>query len=322
MGAKTFWVGVDTGGTFTDAIAIENSEKLHLVKTPSTPSDLSIGVMNAIELIAESAGVSLGEFLGNTQKVAHGTTATVNAMVQRCGAKTGLITTKGFKDHLIIMKAGRGVGVPDVEKVRFSRALKPDPLVPDALTEEVLERIDYAGRVLSPLDEGDARRAIQRLLDKGVEAIAISLLWSFLNPAHELHIRDLVREMAPHITVSTGSELVPVMGEYERTTTTVINVYLGPILERYVHSLQGALHAGGFRFPMLLMQSDGGLIPGNAAPQRAVTTVLSGLAAGVLGARQIGKALTCPNIITIDMGGTSFEVGMVHRGAPSSKTFL
>ncbi|MDP6495289.1 MAG: hydantoinase/oxoprolinase family protein, partial [Dehalococcoidia bacterium] len=277
--------------------------------------------MNAVELIAESAGVSPGELLGNTQKVAHGTTATVNAMVQRRGAKTGLITTKGFKDHLIIMKAGRGVGVPDAEKARFSRALKPGPLVPDTLTEEVRERIDYAGRVLSPLDEGDVRLAIQRLLDKGVKAIAISLLWSFRNPEHELYIRDLVREMAPHITVSTGSELVPVMGEYERTTTAVINAYLGPILARYVHSLQGTLDARGFRFPMLLMQSDGGLIPGNATPQRAVTTVLSGLAAGVLGARQIGQTLNCPNIITIDMGGTSFEVGMVHQGNPVIENF-
>jgi N-methylhydantoinase A len=240
----------------------------------------------------------------------------VNAMVQRKGARTGLITTKGFKDHFIIMKSGRGVGVPDVEKVRYSRAAKPEPLVPYILTEEVQERIDYAGRVLVPLDEADARRAIRSLLDKDVEAIAISLLWAFRNPVHEVRIRDLVREMAPHVDVTAGSNLAPVMGEYERTATTVINAYLGPILSRYVHSLQGKLDANGFRFPMLLMQSDGGLIPGNAAPEKAVTTMLSGLAAGVLGAREIGRGLDFQNIITIDMGGTSFEVGMVYRGKP------
>jgi N-methylhydantoinase A len=316
METKSFWIGVDTGGTFTDAIAVETGGMTHVTKVLSTPKDLSIGVMKAMERLAESAGMEIQSFLSKVQMIAHGTTATVNAMVQRKGARTGLITTQGFKDHFIMMKSGRGVGVPDVEKVRFSRAVKPKPLVPYSLTEEVRERIDYDGRIIVPLDEGDARRAIQGLLDKGVEAIAISLLWSFRNPVHEAFIRDLVREMAPQVSVTAGSDLVPVIGEYERTATTVINAYLGPILSRYVHELQGKLSGNGFRLPILLMQSDGGLILGNAAPQKAVTTMLSGLAAGVLGAKKIGQGLSLQNVITIDMGGTSLEVGMVYRGKP------
>jgi N-methylhydantoinase A len=319
--AASYWIGVDTGGTFTDALAIDSMGRLHLAKTPSTPSDLSIGVLNSMELLARSAGVSTEELLGGAHKLAHGTTATVNAMVQRRGAKIGLITTRGFRDHLILMKAARGVGVPDGERVRFSRAVKPEPIVPLPLTEEVTERIDYAGRIVIPLDEADVRRAVRRLLDQGVEAIAISLLWSFRNPQHEERVRAIVQEMAPGLSVSAGNSLVPVIGEYERTTTAVINAYLGPVLDRYVHALQSSLGRKGLRREVLLMQSDGGLIPGPAAPEKAVTTMLSGLAAGVLGARHIGGLLGHENLITIDMGGTSFEVGLVHRGRPVMENF-
>jgi len=318
---KAYWIGVDTGGTFTDALAIDLSGKLHLAKTPSTPKDLSVGIMNAMQLLAESARIPVERLLAATTKFAHGTTATVNAMVQRKGAKVGLITTRGFRDHLILMKAARGVGVPDGERVRFSRAVKPEPIVPYALTEEVTERVDYAGRVVIPLDEADVRRAIDSLLGQGVEAIAISLLWSFRNPAHEQRIRAVVAERAPRLSVSMGSGLVPVIGEYERTTTAVINAYLGPVLDRYVHALQDSLEGLGFKHPMLLMQSDAHLVPGSAAPKTAVTTMLSGLAAGVLGARHCGAALGFPNLITIDMGGTSFEVSLVHRGEPVMENF-
>lgn len=318
---KSFWIGVDTGGTFTDALAIDSGGRLHIAKTPSTPKDLSVGIMTAMQLLAESAKISAESLLAATTKFAHGTTATVNAMVQRKGAKVGLITTRGFRDHLILMKAARGVGVPDGERVRFSRAVKPEPIVPYALTEEVAERVDYAGRVVIPLDEADVRRAVDSLLSQGVEAIAISLLWSFRNPAHEQRIREIIEEKAPGLSISMGSGLVPVIGEYERTTTAVINAYLGPVLDRYVHSLQDSLEGSGFRHPMLLMQSDGGLVPGSASPKTAVTTMLSGLAAGVLGARHCGAALGFPNLITIDMGGTSFEVSLVHRGEPVMENF-
>src|SRR6478752_2595388 len=280
-----YWIGVDTGGTFTDALAIDAAGRLHLAKTPSTPHDLSVGIMTALDLLAESSGIPARDYMSATRKLAHGTTATVNAMVQRVGARVGLITTRGFRDHLILMKAARGVGVPDAEKVAFSRAVKPQPIVPYDVSEEVAERIDYSGRIILPLDEDDARRAVRNLLDRGVQAIAVSLLWSFRNPAHERQVVDIIRELAPNLSVSPGHTLVPVIGEYERTTTAVINAYLGPVLDRYVHSLQSSLTEKGFAGQVLLMQSDGGLVPGPASPARAVTTMLSGLAAGVLGAR-------------------------------------
>jgi N-methylhydantoinase A len=318
---EAFWIGVDTGGTFTDALAIDQTGRLFLAKTPSTPKDLSVGIMTAIDLLAESAGISTKQCLERTRKLAHGTTATVNAMVQRKGARVGLITTRGFGDHLILMKAARGVGVPEGEKMVFSRAVKPKPIVPYDLTEEVAERIDYAGRVLLPLDEEDVRRAVTSLLEKGVDAIAVSLLWSFRNPVHEQRIVAIIQELAPQLSVSAGHVLVPVIGEYERTTTAVINAYLGPVLDRYVHGLQSAMSEKGFDGHVLVMQSDGGLVPGAASPAKAVTTMLSGLAAGVLGARQIGGLLNYKNLITIDMGGTSFEVGIVHDGRPVMESF-
>jgi N-methylhydantoinase A len=313
---RKYWIGVDIGGTFTDAIAVDDRENVYLAKTPTTPQSLSVGVMRSLEQLAEEARTSSADMLASTVKLAHATTATVNAMVQRRGAKTGLITTHGFKDHLIIMKAGRGVGLPDIEKTRFSRVVKPEPLVPYSLTEEVTERVDYAGRVVLPLDVDDARRAIQCLLDKGVESIAVSFLWSFKNPAHERRLKELIQEMAPNVAVSLGSELIPVMGEYERTTTTVVNSFLAPILDTYVHSLQSQLTEKGLRYPVLMMQSDGGLIPGDESPEKAATSLLSGLAAGVIGVQSLGEVLGHRNIITIDMGGTSFEVGMIFDGTP------
>jgi N-methylhydantoinase A len=321
MMTAAYWVGVDTGGTFTDALAIDSAGQVHLAKTPSTPKDLSVGIMTALDLLAESIGTSVVECLATTGKLAHGTTATVNAMVQRRGARVGLITTRGFRDHLILMKAARGVGVPEGEKARFSRAVKPKPIVPYELTAEVAERIDYSGRVVLPLDDQDVRRAVSHLLGLGVEAIAVSLLWSFRNPSHERRIVEIIHELAPAMSVSAGHMLVPVIGEYERTTTAVINAYLGPVLDRYVHSLQSSLAKKGFNRQVLLMQSDGGLVPGAASPDTAVTTMLSGLAAGVLGARQIGDLLGLPDLITIDMGGTSFEVGLVHGGRPVMENF-
>jgi N-methylhydantoinase A len=318
---QAFWIGVDTGGTFTDALAIDHAGRLYLAKTPSTPKDLSVGIMTAIDLLAESAGIPTQQYLETTRKLAHGTTATVNAMVQRKGAKVGLITTRGFGDHLILMKAARGVGVPEGEKMVFSRAVKPQPIVPYNLTEEVTERIDYAGQVLLALDEDDVRRAIKALLAGGVEAIAVSLLWSFRNPAHEQRVIEIIREFAPNLSISAGHILVPVIGEYERTTTAVINAYLGPVLDRYVHNLRSAMTRKGFDKQVLLMQSDGGLVPGAASPAKAVTTMLSGLAAGVLGARQIGELLKHRNLITIDMGGTSFEVGLIYDGRALMENF-
>ena len=194
--------------------------------------------------------------------------------------------------------------------------VKPEPLVSWELTEEVTERIDYAGRVVVTLDEQEVRVAIKRLVDKGIQSLAVSFLWSFKNPTHEQRVKEIVKEIAPDLLITLSSELVPVIGEYERTFTSVTNSFLAPTLERYVNDLQKLLREKGLSGPCLIMQSFGGLIPAAEASRQAVTFLISGLAGGVVGSHYIGELLGFKNIITADMGGTSFEVGMIHGGEP------
>jgi N-methylhydantoinase A len=316
LDATTWIIGVDIGGTFTDATAIDADGSLYTAKALTTPSDPVEGVLAAVEELAAVVRLSAEELLAATTKFAHGTTATVNAMVQRRGAKTGLITTKGFRDHLVVMNAQRGRGLPKFERRDLARVRKPEPLVPLELTRDVTERVDYAGLVVVPLNETEGRRAVQELLEAGIETLTVSLLWSFKNPAHEQRLREITRELAPELFVTLSSELAPVIGEYERTFTAVANSFLAPSLSRYVESLQRRLGERGLRYPVLLMQSFGGLIPATEAPKQAITTLVSGLAGGVIGAQHVGEMLGLRNLITADMGGTSFEVGMVHDGQP------
>ena len=190
LGARrNHWlVGVDIGGTFTDALAVNSKGKIAYSKVPTTPKNRRVGVMNSVEQLASSLHLGVRDLLADTTKFAHGTTASVNAMVQRIGARTGLITTAGFGDTLSIMKVSRGVGLPDIEATEASEVRKPDPLVPHELIEEVTERVDYSGKIVVPLDRADAIAAVRRLLSKKVDSIAVSLLWSFMNPVHEKRI--------------------------------------------------------------------------------------------------------------------------------------
>ncbi|MGI0092257.1 MAG: hydantoinase/oxoprolinase family protein [Nitrososphaerales archaeon] len=307
-------MGVDTGGTFTDTVLLGSNGEMLYSKVPTTPSDLSIGILNSLNEIKESRHQSVEDILSKTVKFAHGTTATVNAMIQHRGAKVGLITTRGFKDHLLIMRGGRAVGVPQGEKLRFARVSKPSPMVPYFLTEEVTERVDYAGRVVVPLNRKEAETAVNSLLRKGVETICVSFLWSFRNPKHEQEVRKIIAKKSPNTFVTTGSELFPVIGEYERTATAAMNCYLSPTLKKYVYNLQAKLGKSGFKKQFLLMQSTGGLIPGREAPLLASSTLNSGLAAGVMASQYLGKLLGYGNIITADMGGTSFEIGIISEG--------
>ncbi len=183
---KRYIVGVDIGGTFTDAVAFDSrSEVYYYSKVPTSGDNPTVGVLNVIDSLSQNMGITPEDLLTHTWKFAHGTTHAVNAMVQRRGAKTGLITTRGFKDHLIVMNANRGRGLPKFEQRDLARVVKPEPLVPWELTEEVTERVDFAGRVVVPLNEDEVRVAIKRLLEKGIEAMTVSFLWSFKNPKHE-----------------------------------------------------------------------------------------------------------------------------------------
>lgn len=309
-------IGVDIGGTFTDAAAVYSDGNLYSAKAPTNPTDPAAGVLMALETLAGDIGLPLDDLLADTWKLAHGTTATLNAMVQRRGARVGLITTKGFRDHLAVMNAQRGRGLHKFERRDLARVMKPEPLVPLELTRDVTERVDYDGRVVVPLVEAEARQALEQLLDAGIETLSVSLLWSFKNPSHEQAIGRIAQELAPGLLVTLSSELAPVIGEYERTFTTVANSFLAPSLASYVLDLKRRLEQRGLRHPYLLMQSFGGLIPATEAPKYAITTLVSGLAGGVIGAQNVGELLGYDNVITADMGGTSFEVGMIHHGQP------
>lgn len=318
----TEWIiGIDIGGTFTDGVATSSSGESFYSKVPTTPENRATGVIDAVEALAGSIGIGVTDLLQNTVKFAHGQTATINAMVQRRGARTGLIATRGFGDTLSIMNISRGAGLPHHEIVDPLRGSKPEPLIRPELVEEVTERVDFEGSVLEPLDEADVRRVVQRLLARGVEAIAVSLLWSFRHPAHEQRIRDIIAGLAPRIPVTLSSDIAPVIGEYERTFTSAANAYLAPALNRYVHSLGDQLRDRGLERPCLIMQSNGGLIPAQQAPAVAVTTVVSGLSGGVMGSVHLAELLGFDNIITSDMGGTSFEVSIVLGTEPTMSSY-
>ncbi|MCL5957875.1 MAG: hydantoinase/oxoprolinase family protein [Chloroflexi bacterium] len=310
-------VGVDTGGTFTDTVIVNEKGDVAIAKQPSTPGEFAQGVLNSLADGALTLGVTTSDLLSETADFLHGTTITANAVITRGGVKVGLITTRGHRDVMFFMRvAGRTAGLPYEELLNYPTTGKPEPIVPKPLVEEVDERVDYKGEVIVPLNGRGTREAIQRLLDKGVEAIAVSLLWSFLNPKHEQEIKQMIQETAPHVAVSISSELVPKMGEYERTAATVMNCYTLPLLSRYVRSLDGELQRQGLETPLLIMQSSGTVMTAEEAEAAAAHTLFSGPAGGVMGSRYIGALLNHRNIICTDVGGTSFDVGLVVNGEP------
>jgi len=310
----SFTIGVDVGGTFTDLALLESAHPdLRIVKTPTVPEDPRAGVLRALELAADAAGLSVEELLARTTKLVHGTTLTTNVLFNRDGPRVGLITTRGFGDQILIMRAkGRVAGLSLAERRHFRRTDKPLPLVEYPRIVEVAERVDWKGQVLAPLAPDDARRAIAELRRHGAEAFAICLLWSFKNPIHEQRLAELVRAEFPEAFVSVSSELSPVLGEYERTMTTVVNSYVGPRIAAYLQALRGDLTARGLAVPPLILQSHGGAT--HADEVVPVQTVESGPAAGVLGARHLAGLTGLRHVIAADVGGTTFKVGLIRDG--------
>ncbi|PFW98999.1 Acetophenone carboxylase gamma subunit [Nocardia farcinica] len=315
------YIGVDTGGTFTDIVVMDAVGSVYATKAPTTPDSLDVGVFDALALVAEHRGESVRELLGKVVTFGHGTTQATNALIERRGRPTGLITTQGFGDTLIIQRLmGFTAGVP-VEKLGdFSERCYPDPIVPRDLIAEVPERVDHAGQVVVPLDEAAVRAEVQRLVNVGITSFAVCLLWSFRNPTHEHRIGEIVREIAGESAyISLSSEVNPVLGEYERTATTVLNSYLGPVVERYLESLEARLRDEGLTGRFSVLNSIGGVMNARDAAQRGVLLLGSGPTGGVLGSQHLAAQLGHRNIITSDMGGTSFDVGLVIDGKPVVK---
>jgi N-methylhydantoinase A len=329
--APSYGIGVDIGGTFTDTIVIDAYGTPTIGKAPSTPPDFETGFLDSLASAAERMGISVEELVTNARGIYHGCTVGTNALVEGRTAKVGLLTTRGAKDSLFIMQAGaRHWGASPEYIARVAGHDKPEPLVPKDLVEEIDERITFDGQVLVELNEEQARQAIQRLLDANVEAIAISLLWSVVNPAHEAELARLVNEMAPDMFLSVSSDVVTRSGEYERTVATVINSLIGPVMKSYLRNLEERLAATGYSEPLRVMSCAGGVIDSSYAQQAPLLTIGSGPVAGLIGAGSLTRAMTNGggaidgnasfDVLTADMGGTTFDVGVIRNGQPLERS--
>jgi N-methylhydantoinase A len=310
-------LGIDIGGTFTDAVSISSDGHIVSAKTPSTPPDYSHGVLAALDLLAAKVGMNRHDLLGCTEHIAHGTTASLNALVTGQVPPVGFITTRGHRDSIYIMNVeGRYLGLPAHDLQNVMTQTKPSGLVPRHLAHEVTERIDRAGDVLVSLDEAEARETVRACLKSGAIAIAVSLLWSFRNDAHERRLREIIAEEAPHLYVALSSEVSPRIREFARHATTIMSTQIGPGLKTYLTNLEAQLRADGLRGALLVMQSSGGAVTADEAPATAITTIGSVLTGGVVGALRLAGQLGHRNVIATDVGGTTFLVGLIVDGEP------
>ena len=314
----SFRIGVDTGGTFTDCVVVDDDGNVTAAKAASTPQDFSIGVMESVAKAAKALGITAEQLLAETVRFGHGTTVATNALITHTGARTGVLTTRGHEDALFMGRIKQKIAGLDEDQIHdFLLHDKAIPgIVPRKLVKGLNERVDHKGAVIVALNDEEVRRLAGELVDAGCEAIAISLIWSFMNPAHERRARDIVREAHPKVAVSISSEISPVLGEYERTASTMVNAYLTKKVDGYIGALAERLREAGFKHELQVMLSNGGVAPSEDARRRAAYLLASGPAAGVIGARNLGQILGYPHVLTTDVGGTSFDVGLVVDGQP------
>lgn len=305
-------VGVDVGGTFTDLV-IGSPEGVHYGKTPTTPGDEAQGIMNGLRDAAAVHGRSLKDMLEHTEVVVLGTTTVTNALLEYTGVKTGLLVTEGFRDMLELRRNYR-------ESLFDLKLPAPYPIVPRHRRIGVRERINYKGKVVTPLDALSARAAAQKLREMGVESIAVCFLFSFVNRTHEQQMREILGEECPGIPVSLSCEILPQVREFERLSTTVVNAYVQPLAARGLDALSAQLKNAGFGGELFVMQSNGGMTHGEFARRHPVELALSGPAGGVVAGARVSNASGYRNVITVDMGGTSYDVCLVKDGEPASGT--
>jgi len=296
-------IGVDIGGTFTDIVLLGSDGTVHTSKISSSVDNYARAIVEGLNQVFAETGIAGAAI----EQIRHGTTVASNAILEHKGARTGLITSKGFRDVLEI----RTLRMPRLYDLTWT---KPPPLVERYLRQVVDERIDAQGNVQRALDPNDAERAVDALLSERVDTIAVCLLHSFTNPVHEYAIRDIIRRKAPAIPVSLSYEVLPEIKEYERTSTTVMNAYVMPVVSTYLRALRKGLDDAGVPAALLLMQSNGGLTTDAAAAERPVDIIESGPAGGVVGAQVLARARGLPGIITFDMGGTTAKASVVEDG--------
>lgn len=311
-----FHIGTDVGGTFTDLWVLADDGRSGAFKAPTT-ADIVSGVVDAIRLAAESFEIPVGEFCRGVERFGHGTTVGLNALLTDRVGKTAIITTSGFGDTLEIGRLRRQyLGLTEGEVGDYLRRGEWPPLVPRDLVEEVPGRMNRTGEELQPLDEARARAAVLALAEEGVEAVAICTLWATENPAHELRLRELVREAMPDVAICASHEVSPTVGEYGRMTTTAANAALQPVAADYLDRLEGSLQELGVSAPVLVMTGAGGVVSADYLTGLPVATLLSGPVAGVIGCGTLGRGVGRDRILTVDIGGTSFDVGLIVGGEP------
>jgi N-methylhydantoinase A len=316
----SYVVAVDSGGTFSDCVVLDDEGRLTRAKSPSTPPRFEEGVLGAVREAAGRLDLRLERLLADTRLFAHGTTVATNILITRTGARTALLTTRGHEDAIIIGRTVQKVaGLSEAEIIDVARLSKADPLVPRSGIHGIDERVDRNGSVVAPLKLERLERLAGELREEGVEAIAISFLWSFLNPEHERRLRDWLSsngDGGPDWFVTASSDLAPVIREYERTATTVLNAYLTPGVRGYLMRMGERLRAAGHRGAVSVMHSAGGVSSLDEARERGVTLLSSGPAGGMLGARALARRLGLDPVIATDVGGTSFDVGTIVDGEP------
>lgn len=303
----TYRVGIDIGGTFTDFVLLKGEETI-LHKNLSTPEDRSIGVITGLQKLAEKEGMALSDFLGQCDAIVHATTIADNTLIEMNGALTGLITTAGFRDE---MEYRRGFK----ENIWDSTLHPPQQITPRRRRLTVPERILHDGSVYAELDEDAVREQCRKLNKQGVESVAISLIFSFVNPDHEKRVAAIVKEEMPGVHLSVSHQVLPRGPEYDRTSTTVVNAYVGPVVTAYLEKLVNRLRESGYRKQLMVMQASGGVMTREYIDGSPIRVLASGPAGGVIGSAHTGVTKGAPNLLCVDMGGTSYDVSLVVNGS-------
>ncbi len=301
MNKHSYRIGVDIGGTFTDVVLIGDVGTIHTAKTVSTTDAYERGILETLKSLLQDADLEAAA----CTEVAHGTTVATNAIIERKGALTALVTTKGFRDVLEL----RRIRIPTQYDLTWE---KPVPLVERHLRVEAVERMSHTGEVLTPLEPDSVREALGSLVRWNVESIAVCLINAYANPIHEQTVRDIIHKEHPGIHVSISSDLLPEMREYERTSTTVINAYVMPVVKNYLSALHSGLKAQGFESPLLMMQSNGGIMTSEVACEKPIHIIESGPAAGVIASYHLAARMRVEDLITMDVGGTTAKASLIE----------
>lgn len=306
-------IAIDVGGTFTDAIALDEKGNTNTAKVPTTPSDRSVGTMNAIDVLAKRNNLNRRQFLSKVSTIVHGTTTGTNIIATRVGPKMGLLCTKGHRDVIQMRRVAK-------DNMYDWRVDFPEVLVPRYLRVEIEERLDARGNVKVPLNEASVHKAVAFFKKLKVESIIVALLFSFLDSTHERRVAEIVKKDYPGVDVTCSADILPAAGEYERTSTAIINAFIAPALHKYTQKITSLLEKEGFKGQFLYIQNNGGVETGEVAMEKPATLASSGPAAGPSAATTIGKLHGVKNLLSIDMGGTSLDLGIIDKGVSLIKT--